>query len=346
MHPQRLLIKNIFLIAVSVALLSACSSVNNITLRVTNPAPVGIPASVKKVGILDNSQNKPGQADSRIISFNAKGLKRDGISEELNGVQSELMQAKRFDSIKQISGLLKDTTTGAYADFQDMDWDKMEQLCIHNNVDILFVLELYEIDSRLSVSTNMGFGRGGLNYIGTGGDMNTQLVSGWRIYDPEAKVVVDEYNFSQAFNFGASDINPFSAVVGVISSNEAVKGMSNKAGRFYAKRVIPTNGEETRDYYVRGSDKLKEAKRYIAKGDWTNASNLWQTETTNPDSKIAGRACFNLALANEINKQYDMAIDWANQAYTKLNNRKAWEYIEILKDRQRKERILKDLESK
>jgi hypothetical protein len=327
-------------------LLSACSSVSTITLSVINPAPVGIPASVKKIGVIDCSQNKPARnGNNRIVSFNAKGLKKEGISAELNGLQSELIQAKRFDSIKQINNPITDSTDRVI-DIAEMDWDKMEQVCTQNNVDILFVLETYEIDTRVSVNTSIGFGGRGMNYVETGGDMNTSLLSGWRIYDPLAKIVVDEYSFTQNFNFGAGDINPFSAAIGIMSSNGAIKSMSGKAGHFYARRVIPTHDEVYRDYYVRGSDKLKEAKHFVQKEDWVKASELWQEETNNPDPKIAGRACFNLAVANEVYKKYDLAIDWATQAYKKLNSYKADEYIDILKDRRQKYNILKELESK
>jgi hypothetical protein len=339
---KRLAMKNSLGLLVFTVLLSSCSSVSTITLSVVNPAPVGIPASVKKVGVIDCSQSKP--SNNKIISFDAKGLKKEGVAAELNGLQSELTRAKRFDSVKQIMDPTKYSTEDA-TDISQLGWDKMEQVCNQNNVDILFVLETYEIDTRVNISTSIGFGRG-INYVETGGDMNTSLLSGWRIYDPLAKIVVDEYSFTQNFNFGASDINPFSTVVGVISSNSAVKNMSGKAGRFYARRVIPTNEEVERDYYVRGSDKLKEAKHFVQKNDWVSASDIWQKETNNLDPKIAGRACFNLAVANEVYKKYDLAIDWAIQAYKKLNNYKADEYINILKDRRQKYNILKELESK
>ena len=337
--------KNSFGLLLFSILLSACSSVSTITLSVINPAPVGIPASVRKIGVIDCSQNKPAKnGNNRIVAFNAKELKKEGINAELNGLQSELIQAKCFDSVKQISDPTKYSTDDAI-DIAQLGWDKMEQVCNQNNVDILFVLETYEIDTRVNISTSIGFGRG-INYVETGGDMNTSLLSGWRIYDPLAKIVVDEYSFTQNFNFGASDINPFSAAIGVISSNSAIKNMSGKAGRFYARRVIPTHDEVYRDYYVRGSDKLKEAKHFVVKNDWVSASDLWQKETNNPDPKIAGRACYNLAVANEVYKKYDLAIDWAIQAHTKLNNYKADEYIGILKDRRQKYNILKELESK
>ena len=69
---------------------------------------------------------------------------------------------------------------------------------------------------------------------------------------------------------------------------------------------------------------------------------LWQKETNNPSSKVAGRACYNMAIINEINGDIDKAIQWAQKSYENYNNKLALHYVNILKDRRVSNDILKE----
>jgi hypothetical protein len=89
-----------------------------------------------------------------------------------------------------------------------------------------------------------------------------------------------------------------------------------------------------RIYYVRGNGNFKMAKRMARTGNWDGAAKLWQRETLNTKRKVAGRACYNMAIISEINGDLNEAIHWAQQAYENYNNRLALSYINILRNRQ------------
>jgi len=69
---------------------------------------------------------------------------------------------------------------------------------------------------------------------------------------------------------------------------------------------------------------------------WDSAAELWLLETNNKDSKIAGRACYNMAIINEINGDLDKALEWATKSYTDYGDKIALRYINILKNRKAK----------
>lgn len=73
------------------------------------------------------------------------------------------------------------------------------------------------------------------------------------------------------------------------------------------------------------------AKRKAQTGNWDNAAELWKKETTNTKSSVAGSACYNMAIINEINGELDEAISWAQKSYKDYNNKLALEYVKILK---------------
>ena len=58
--------------------------------------------------------------------------------------------------------------------------------------------------------------------------------------------------------------------------------------------------------------------------------------------KIAGRACYNMGIINEINGDVDTALQWAQKAYEDYNIKLAREYSRILENRRMKREILKN----
>ncbi len=116
------------------------------------------------------------------------------------------------------------------------------------------------------------------------------------------------------------------------------------AGHGYALRLIPFELRVMRDYFVKGNYNFKIAKRKAQTGKWDEAGLLWEKETTNPKPEIAGRACHNMGIINEINGDVDAALSWAQKAYEDYNIRKSLEYTRILENRLMKREILREQE--
>jgi len=101
-----------------------------------------------------------------------------------------------------------------------------------------------------------------------------------------------------------------------------------------------------RDYFVKGTDNFKIAKRKAQTGKWDEAGNLWEREVSNPDAKIAGRASYNMAIISEINGSVDEALGWAQKAWEDYGIRPALKYVRILENRKRNNEILEIQEIK
>ncbi len=126
----------------------------------------------------------------------------------------------------------------------------------------------------------------------------------------------------------------------MINRKDAVKEVSKKAGRVYAIRLIPYRIRVTRDYFVKGTDNFKVAKRRAQLGKWDEAAELWEKETENPKMKIAGRAHYNMAIISEINGNLDDAVAWAQKAYSDFRNKQGLRYVRILENRKYNEDVL------
>jgi hypothetical protein len=134
----------------------------------------------------------------------------------------------------------------------------------------------------------------------------------------------------------ASAANIVNTTEAMLGRKEAIKQSANHMGHVYADRIIPYYIKLTRDYFVKGSSNLKIATRKARTGNWDGAGELWLEDTKSSKRKLAGRACYNMAILNEINGDLDVAISWAQKAYENYNNKLALDYVTKLRNRKQK----------
>jgi hypothetical protein len=217
-------------------------------------------------------------------------------------------------------------------------------ICSEKNTDALFALERYDTDTRINYSSrtvDIQTPLGKIPGLEHQVDMETLVKTGWRIYYPSTRSILDEYAYDESIVFTGKGVNPLVAASALIGRKDAVNKVSNKAGHGYALRLLPYQIRVTRDYYVKGTNNFKIAKRKAQVGKWDEAGLLWEKETNNSSGKIAGMACYNMAIINEINGDLETALGWAQKSYEDYNNKLALDYVRILEQRRYKDDILK-----
>ena len=329
-------------------LIASCSSTELVFLSVKQPAPVTIPGYIKTVGVIDRSkaskETKTIDAIEKAVSLQGPGLDQEGAKSGISGLTTELMKNTRFDQVKPLTMLdLRSTGAGVFP--AALSWDMVDQICRENNTDALFSLELFDADSRLTYAANpvnLQTGIANVAAIEHQANMVTTVKTGWRIYDPSSRNILDEYIMSKSISFSGRGVNPVVAASALVGRKDAVMQVSDQAGQAYAMRILPCWIRVSRDYFVRGTDNFRMARRKAQTGNWDEAAKLWQQETGNGSPKIAGRACYNMAIISEINGDVDGAISWAQKAYENYNLRLALHYVNILKDRKADNAVLAD----
>jgi hypothetical protein len=319
---------------------------NELYLNVVEPAPVTIPSDVQKVGIINRylptDESKVIDAIDRTLSLEGKNLDKDGAMESITGLKDELLANQRFTEVKTIDEI-KFKTPKLTVFPAPLTWENVDMICKEESVDALFALEKYDTDTRINYSTSKREVKtplGNIPAVEHHADMETIVKTGWRIYYPAGKSILDEYIYNESIHFSGSGINPLVAAAALIGRKDAVNQVSNKAGHGYAIRILPYQIRVTREYYVKGTDNFKVAKRRAQMGKWNEAGELWEKETGNPKSKVAGRACYNMAIINEINGDLDAALKWAQKSYEDYNNKLALHYTRILENRKYKNEVL------
>lgn len=334
-----------------ITILASCSATNNLTMSVTEPALVYLPKKIEKIGVVNRS--KPDENKKiienldKILTIEGKNLDRDAAEESTKGMFESLKKMERFTSIKKLDTLsVKSTYPGVFP--IPMTWETVNRICEENDVEALFVLSFFDTDSKINykienveINGPLGIKIPAVEHHAT---LATLVKTGWRIYLPSEKAIIDEYVMNDELFVTGKGINPLKAVATIAGRKEAVNRLSYDFGSFYPSRILPNRIRVSRIYFVRGTGNFKIGKRRAQTGDWDGAAELWLKETNHPKRKVAGRAFFNMAIINEINGNLDEAINNAKKAYTDYKNKPALRYLDILYFRVNQQNELKKQE--
>lgn len=329
--------KTALLVIFAALAFSGCKT-DLVSLKVMNPAPVTMPSYVKKIGILNRSlpinENVVLNTVHKINTLDYNDINKEGSQDAIQGLKDAFTETGKFDQIKSLDIPLKSPGAGIFQ--APLSWAEVEKICQQNNLDGIVVLELYDTDVKvapITMAKDISNPLAVLNNIQQQVNITTIVKTGWRMYDPKSKLILDEYSTADNITYSGAGNNPLNTVEAMIARKDAVKKLSNQLGYLYVNRILPYWINVTRDYYVKGSSNFKIAKRKAQTGNWDQAGKLWEKETKNSKDKIAGRAYYNMAIISEINGNTDTAIEWAQKAYEDYNNHLALKYVNILKYR-------------
>lgn len=338
--------KQLLILTISVILLASCKT-NELYINVLRPAPVTVPPEIKSVGVINRSiptdETKVADLIDKVLSLEGTDLDKDGAWESVRGLTEELKTNNRFTEVKELSNIdFRASRIGVLP--PPLSMEIIEKVCRETGTDALFSLERFDTDTRLNYSTNKvrkDTPFGGMPLLEHQVSMEVIIKTGWRIYVPSVNAIIDEFSFAESLAFIGRGVNPVAAVTSLLARKEAVKEVSRIAGHNYALRLLPYRLRIEREYFVKGTDNFRTAKRKARTGNWDEAGLLWAKETENPSRKIAGRAFYNMAVISEINGNIDEAMEWARRSYEDFNVRKGLKYLRLLEGRKHDDIILK-----
>lgn len=323
-------------------ILSSCK--NYVRLTVSEPPVVFVSQNVQAVGLVNRSFLTGGGSAVEVIdaglSLEGPELDREGSNAMVTGCHDRLVRMQRFEKVAILDSMTNESGTPGMMPAQ-MSWEEVERICLENDVQLLFVLEMFDTDTKINYDTRTKNVAGPLGteipVLQHRAAMRTNIFYAWRLYDPSNKIIADWVNFRDHLsNQSAWTINPVQAAAGLIGRKDAVKQISRNNGENYASRIEEIRLRVRRQYFTRGSRDLRTAHRRALVGDWDGAAELWEKETNSPKRKVAGRATYNMAIISEIRGELDAAVNYAQTSYTDYNRRMGRDYARILVNRQQR----------
>lgn len=334
-------------------LFAACSP--TIPLQVLQPADMIVPEHIQTIVTVDRSKPEKGFNNflEGLFTGEAIAQDRDGRKAALQGLTDALSRTPRF-TVKH-SGIELIGSKGGNSYAAPLDWKEVEKICRQYDAQALVTVESYDSDNSLSYNTRLEkYKKDGKELTRTKYDARLDMTIriGWRFYDPKAKVIIDEYTAMDQESATRTGDTQDEARRYLQSQTSISRDASKAAGASYGMRIAPVWITVNRAFYDSGkgnaSAKMEEAARLAKADQWEKAAEIWQALLkTSIDSKTAGRASYNLAVANEKAGKLESAVEWAQRSYTKYGNKKGESYIVELKNRiSDQERLKQQIKSK
>lgn len=329
--------KQSLLLLITISTLASCTS--SINLQVLKPADVTLPGEIEKFTLVNRTKpDKKNQAWNIIEGvFTGEGVyaDREGADNCLSGLMEIMQRTPRYN-INQASIEFKGSGTEAFA--TPLTWTEVENLCKANSSEALIVLEAFDSDSRLthdSKPIQIKNAEGvAITVTEFYSHAQMEVKSGWRIYYPKEKQIIDQHRFSDFLTFDSKGTTPENAAAALPNKRECIKRTGVHAGAAYGYRISPQWIYVSRYFFTRGNDNMKYAGKKARKiNDWKGAMEFWKKEALNSDKKIAWHASYNMAVGCEREGNLDLALEWAKKSYSIGQKSAAAQYVNILNDR-------------
>lgn len=339
-------IYKLLLIAITVFLGSGCK-MHSSYLQVLKPAEITLGDNIVNVGVINRTyptkQNTAWNIVEGILTGEGIGTDRRGSEATVDGMMEVMRQSPRFKLIRLDIDKLKGNGTGQFP--EPLGKDVIADICQRNNLDALITLEAFDSDSYVKytpITIRTKVAKDTYKDLpGFRADSRMNITAGWRIYNYKNQTIADEYRYSDYLGFSGQGANQAAALAALPSKIDALIKTGIHVGNRYGRRVTPLWVSESREYYVKGNEALQKAARMVKVGQWDQAADIWKREALNTDRKVAGRACYNMAVFSERLGNFDMALEWGRKAYTEFGNKKAKAYTAMIRARMTDREVLK-----
>jgi len=333
MKPRHFLLTGF--LAATVLLLNSCASTNGVTMEVLVPANITVPSTIKKVAVVNRSL--PAKGDGFVnflegfITGEAIHADKDASNKCIGSLVNKLNLAPRFGAVLVNYPQLKGTGTREWP--LPLSWTMVDSICKMYKSDALVALETFDSDFLFDKGKNLLKQKTahGADTIVTEyfANFKVNVNAGWRVYDDINKKVLDEQNFTDVKAWLKKGATPEAVLSQLPDKRDAINAAGLFAGDQYGMRISPTWENVYRNYYVRGKKEVgfKNAKKFVRLKKWDQAVIIWTNLSKSTDTKIAGRANYNLALASEMDGDLDKALSFATIARDTYGVRPAAYYV-------------------
>ncbi len=321
---------NLFIVALIAMAATGCSKYGYVSLSYPVEPEAFLPDGVHSIAIVNRSLTTEEEKDAKVFeAIISTEIGSDFLASDacVKGVYDAITQLPETELV--IPSEIRMLGTGTRETPELLDWDLVTEICEKEGADVLLVLETFDSNTNLlaktateQISSIMNTGKPKITPPSEG-QMN--VAAYWRLYDPETRRIVDQYQHNSYSTF---------STIGGVPPPDAIPRAAYGAGLAYIDRYLPGSYRVKRQLYKRtsGSAKhqFKAGYRRTEVANWDGAMEIWGALTDDPKPKTAGRACLNMAVSNEVKGHTVPALDWAQKSYEFYNDKLGRDYAKIL----------------
>lgn len=319
--------RKLLFLTIIILIIASCK-MTQMSVKICYAPVFNLPAVVKTITVINrsfsDSTKKPGNIIESIVSGEA--LHGDKLASE-DAVTAFTNEMNNYSSYKAILPAQHTFYHGFSMKIpKQLEWADVKKLCRANGSDALLVLENFDTNSDAILGTAIS----AIQLATTGGavipPVHYTISYYWRMYDTLSLTMIDE--FANVLNQQANGLLPGQPV-----PTQMIRDNGAWIGQNYASRFIPPCYWEPREYFKKGNLNMEIAARKAAVNDWQGAIDLWSAEAKSSNRKVAGWACYNMAVGEEVLGNLDEAKKWCQKSYSDYGVKKARKYMITLSTR-------------
>lgn len=206
--------------------------------------------------------------------------------------------------------------------------EELYEIADTTEADVLFSIDFYGSLDAINIQRN--------NYEVS---ERVYVLTVWNMYDLEKLQLLNFQAKLDTIMWRESDVSQKEAIKKLPPRKDAVFNAADIAGSKFADHLVPHWSAVQRMYYSSGHVELVETDKLVQENRWMEAAQIWKKNVTNKNKKIAAKCKFNMALACEVNGDFDAALDWVVQSFHELGTKNdihfvnCQQYIQILSQR-------------
>lgn len=328
------------------ALLFVTGCMRTTSMTVLQPAQFKLPEHIAKVAVVDRSKPSNGWLNVLEGAFTGESIGQDRTSRQqaVSGLTEILHRTPRFKVVNtgiELAGSRAGVNLPA-----PLDWSEVERICADFQTDAVVTIESFDTDNNASArrETSKTKDKNGkeITRVYYDARMRTAVRTGWRMYDPKTRSILDEFVTDDEANDSATGDNERAALGNLPSPVRISRKIAYVCGEEYGMRIAPVYVQVSRQYYPKAKGykaDMQRAARFAESRDWAKAATEWkkieQHAGTHRNRKAAGRAAFNMAVMAEVDGNLDVALEWAKKSWQDYGNKKSRHYVQVLLQRQR-----------
>lgn len=322
--------KILIIVLMSVTLFfTGCKTYEYFNIEILEPAELYFSPELQSVVIAHNISNN--DADSLgmpfkifdVLSYDSINIDTALANTAILNIKEMLGFTERFsvsvaDSLERV--LPKNTV-----DFTVEDVNFIRQLCKSDSADSFILLNTMLQSNNYDVFlSNTG------EYFG---EFEVIFKTDWLFINPFISKLIDKKVFLDTIYYQVEPLVIDDKNTGFEARKAALTLAAASSGRRYGARISPHFVETSRMIFKKGDKNIKTGFEQAQLGNWKNAAWFWKNALSSDEVKIKALACFNLALANEMEGLLEPALEWAKDSYRYFPDTLNATYISILEER-------------
>lgn len=293
-------------------LAAACQSVQQFSIDYMLPAEVSFPASLRRVGVVNNMSASSGSVppeaevpkdENEIARKTDYYIGNSAVAAE--SLTQALADGNYFDEVVICDSALRAGDVSPREAV--LSREEVNTLARDLGVDFLIALE----DLPMRSTAIVGYLPDVQAYYGT---VDVKVYPTFRIYVPNRRGPLTTIQSADSIYWEDAGLSVDEVQARLVSPDKLVQAASEFAGTTPVRYLLPHWKSAPRYLFTGGSVDMRDAAVYVREQNWEAAIRLWKRHYGRKEGRQKMYAACNIALGYEMQDSLEAAAEWAEKA--------------------------------